>query len=107
MVEFLLNKGAYVHAIGHFFVNALVAAALPRHWRILQLLLSHGARFCKSDWEVLRDYDKEGYLLKLDSIYERVKGKDIQETMEALLAAKGLTSCYAGEISGEIRYLSI
>ena len=92
MVEFLLNKGADVLATGDLFVNALVAAAQARHRHVLQLLLSHGARFCKSDWERLRDWDSEGYLLKLDSIYEQVKGKDMQETIEILLAAEGLIS---------------
>ena len=106
MVEFLLNKGADVLATGDLFVNALVAAAQGRHRHrhILQLLLSQGARFCKSDWEGLTDWDSEGYLLKLDSIYEQVKGKDKQETIKALLAAEGLISDEAEKISQSVRY---
>ena len=97
MVEFLLDNGADVLATCDYFVNALVAAADGTHEDVIQLLLSHGARFCKSDWEGLRDWDCEGYLLKLDSIYEQVKGEDMQKTIEVLLAAKGLTSYYAGK----------
>ena len=102
MVEFLLNKGADVLATGDLFVNALVAAAQGRHRHrhILQLLLSQGARFCKSDWEGLTDWDSEGYLPKLDSIYEQVKDKNMQETIEVLLAeGEMLNSCKAEEIS--------
>ena len=95
MVEFLLNKGADVLATSDLFVSALVAAAHRGHRAILQLLLSHGARFCKSDWKGLRDWNSEGYLLKLDSIYEQAKGKDMQETIEVLLAAEGLISSQA------------
>ena len=95
MVEFLLNKGADVLATCDYFVNALVAAAQSRKTRIIQLLLSHGARFCKSDWEDLRDWDSEGHLLKLDSIYDEVKDKDLQETVEILCAAEGLISVKA------------
>ena len=86
MVEFLLDKGADVLATCDYFVNALVAAAQGKHMRTVQLLLSHGARFCKSDWEGLRDRDSEGYLLKLDSIYEQVKDKDMQKMIEVLFA---------------------
>ena len=107
MVEFLLNKGADVLATCDYFVNALVAAAQGKHKRTLQLLLSHGARFCKSDWEGLRDWDSEGYPLKLDSIYEQVKDKDTQKTIEVLLAAQGLTSAEAECISKYNRYLYI
>ncbi len=101
MVELLLNKGADVLATCDYFVNPLVAAAHRKNRRILQLLLSHGARFCKSDWEGLRDWDSEGYLLKLDSIYEQVKGKDMQETIEVLWAVEGLISFNAVE---DLRY---
>ena len=104
MVEFLLDNGADVFATCDYFVNAFVAAAQAKCRHILRLLLSHGAGFCKSDWECLRDWDSEGYLLKLDSIYEKTKDKDMQETIKALLAAGRLTSCYAEEISREIRY---
>ena len=107
MVEFLLNKGADVLATGDLFVNALVAAAQGRHRRILRLLLSHGARFCKSDWEGLKEWYGEGYLLKLDSIYEQVNGKDMQETIEVLLAAKGLISNKAELISRSIEIMAI
>ena len=92
MVEFLLDNGANVLATCDYFVNALVAAADGTHEDVIQLLLSHGARFCKSDWEGLRDWSSEGYLLKLDSVYEQVKGEGMQETIQVLLAAEGLTS---------------
>ena len=105
MVKFLLDNGADVLATCDYFVNALVAAAKDRHEKVIQLLLSHGARFCKSDWEGLRDWESEGYLLRLDSIYEKVKGKDIQATIEALLVARGITSLYAEEIFDTLEYL--
>ena len=105
MVEFLLDNGADVFATCEYFVNAFVAAAQGRHRRILQLLLSHGARFCKTDWEDLRGWDSKGYLLKLklDSIYDQVKVKDMQETIEALLAAEGLTSWHAEETTRRLK----
>ena len=103
MVEFLLTKGADVPATGDLFVNAVVAAAQARHRHILQLLLSHGTRFCKSDWEGLRDLGSEGYLLKLDSIYEQVKGKNMQETIEVLLATEGLISLEVERFSDSIQ----
>ncbi len=106
MVEFLLNKAADILATTDLFVNALVAAAQARNRQILQLLLSHGARFCKSDWESLKDWCSEGYLLKPDSIYEQVKGKDMQETIEILLAAKGLISDKAELISSRIELVA-
>ena len=105
LVEFLLDNGADVLATCDYFVNAFVAAAHGGDKRVIQLLLSRGARFCKSDWEGLTDSYSEGYLLKLDSIYEQVKDEDMQGTIEVLLAAEGLTSCYAQEISCKIRYL--
>lgn len=107
MVEFLLDKGADVLATCDYFVNPLVAAAQGRHRGILQLLLSHGARFCKSDWEGLRDWDSEGYLLKLDSIYEQVKDKDMQKTIEVLLMAEGFISVKAERFSKYIRNRAI
>ena len=103
MVEFLLNKGADVLATGDLFVNAFIAVAHAGHRRILQLLLSHGARFCKSDWEGLRDWESEEYLLELDSIYEQVKDKDIQETIEVLMAAEGLISRKAKDLPNIFR----
>lgn len=107
MVEFLLNKGADILATCDYFVSALVAAAQgSRHRGILQLLLSHGARFYKSDWESLRNQCSEGRLRNLDTIYEQVKDKDKQETIEVLLAAKGLISNKAENISKYIRYWS-
>ena len=98
MVKFLLENGADVLATCDYFVNAFVAAAEGKHREIMQLLLSHGARFCKSDWRDLRDWDSEGYLLNLDSIYEQVKDKDMQETIQVLLEAKGLVSNEADKI---------
>ena len=103
MVEFLLDTGADVLATCDYFVNALVAATQGKHRRIFQLLLSRGARFHKSDWEGLRDWHGEGYLLKLDSVYEQVKDQDMQKTIEVLLAAKGLISDRAEDISKYIR----
>ena len=103
MVEFLLDTGADVLATCDYFVNALVAATQGKHRRIFQLLLSRGARFHKSDWEGLRDWHGEGYLLKLDSVYEQVKDQDMQKTSEVLLAAKGLISDRAEDISKYIR----
>ena len=107
MVEFLLVNGADVLATCNYFVNALVAAAEGGHREVIQLLLGHGARFCKSDWKGLRAWDSDVYLPKLDSIYEQVKDKDMQETIEALLAAEGLTSDCAEEISKTINYPGI
>ena len=106
MVEFLLVNGADVLATCNYFVNALIAAAEGGHREVIQLLLSHGARFCKSDWEGLRAWYSEGYLLKLDSIYEQVKGKDMQETIKALSVAWGITSYRADEISATLRVVT-
>lgn len=105
MVEFLLDNGADVLATCDYFVNALVAAVSGQWVETVQLLLSRGARFCKSDWEGLTDWSSDGYLLKLDSIYEQIKGKDMQEIIKVLSAAQGLVSCYAATISRTKYYI--
>ena len=105
MVAFLLDNGADDLATCDYFVDALVAAADGMYVDVIHLLLSHGARFCKSDWEGLRDWDGEGYLLKLDSINDQVEGKDMQETIEVLLAASGLMSREAQAIPKRIPFL--
>ena len=104
MVEFLLNKGADILATCDYFVSVLVAAAQgSRHRGILQLLLSHGAQFYKSDWESLRNQCNEGRLRNLDTIYEQVKDKDKQETIEVLMAAEGLISRKAKDLPNIFR----
>ena len=105
MVEFLLDNGADVLATCDYFVNALVAAVSGTYVDTIRLLLSRGARFCKNDWEGLTDWSSDGYLLKLDSIYEQVKGKDMRDIIKVLSAAEGLVSCYAAKVSRMIEYL--
>ena len=105
MVEFLLDNGADVLATCDYFVNALVAAAQGKHRRIVRLLLSHGARFHRSEWKGLRDQNSRGHLRKLNSIYEQVKGKNIEETIEVLLAADGLVSVNAKVVSNMFKKL--
>lgn len=85
MVDFLIARGANVHATSTHEVNAIVAAA---GWAggesTLQLLFSHGARFHKGDWEGLEGLSERKRKM-LDDVYEEVKDIKQEEMIPILL----------------------